>query len=174
MRVRRRGRSEDQSNCALRTWPPHNAWRLIRKGNVTRTYFCPDWELNSQAMRWTGIMDWRLQLTQPGVDWRPIIGTARMRFILTAFLALLGLLLEFGPAMAADDAPVQGPMLRIEAGMHTGIIMRVDLSADGKLMVTGSSDKTVRLWSLPDGKLLRTLRVPISPDNGGKVNAVAI
>lgn len=119
-------------------------------------------------------MDRRLQLTQPRVDWRPIIGTARMRFILTAFLAMLGLLLEFAPAMAADDAPVQGPMLRIEAGMHTGIIMRVDLSADGKLMVTGSSDKTVRLWSLPDGKLLRTLRVPISPDNGGKVNAVAI
>src|SRR5262245_11772502 len=105
-------------------------------------------------MRGSGIMDWRLQLTQPGVDWRPIIETARMQFIVTAFLAMLGILVGFGPATAADDAPVQGPMLRIEAGMHTGIIMRVDLSADGKLMVTGSSDKTVRLWSLPDGKLL--------------------
>ena len=95
-----------------------------------------------------------------------------MQIIVTAFLAMLGLLAEFTPALAADDAPVQGPMLRIEAGMHTGVVMRIDLSADGKLMVTGASDKTVRLWSLPDGKLLRTLRVPISPDNGGKVHAV--
>ncbi|MFO0994152.1 MAG: caspase family protein [Hyphomicrobiales bacterium] len=97
-----------------------------------------------------------------------------MQLIVALFLVMLGLLAEFAPAMAADDVPVQGPMLRIEAGMHTGVVMRVDLSADGKLMVTGSSDKTIRLWSLPDGKLLRTLRVPISPDNGGKVNAVAI
>ncbi|MBL8907133.1 MAG: hypothetical protein JNM20_10695, partial [Rhizobiales bacterium] len=125
-------------------------------------------------MSWTGTMNWRLQLTRPGVNWRPIIETARMQFIVTAFLALLGLLVEFAPARAADDAPVQEPMLRIEAGMHTAVVMRVDLSADGKLMVTGSSDKTVRLWSLPDGRLLRTLRVPISPGNGGKVHAVAV
>ena len=97
-----------------------------------------------------------------------------MQFTVAVFLAMLGLLVELAPAAAADDVPVQGPMLRIEAAMHTGVVMRVDLSADGKLMVTGSSDKTVRLWSLPDGKLLRTLRVPISPDNGGKVHAVAI
>ncbi|MBL8893526.1 MAG: WD40 repeat domain-containing protein, partial [Rhizobiales bacterium] len=97
-----------------------------------------------------------------------------MQLLVAVLLTMLGLLAELAPAMAADEGPVQGPMLRIEAGMHTGVVMRVDLSADGKLMVTGSSDKTVRLWSLPDGKLLRTLRVPISPDNGGKVHAVAI
>ena len=41
-------------------------------------------------------------------------------------------------------------------------------------MATGSDDKTVRLWSLPDGKLMRTLRPPIGPGNGGKVYAVAL
>jgi WD40 repeat protein len=97
-----------------------------------------------------------------------------MQIIVAAFLFMLGLLAEVAPAAAADETPVQGPMMRIEAGMHTAVVMRIDLSADGKLLVTGSSDKTVRLWSLPDGTLLRTLRVPISPDNGGKVYAAAI
>ena len=65
-------------------------------------------------------------------------------------------------------------VLRIEAGMHTATIRRISLSADGRLLATGSDDKTVRLWSLPDGKLLRTLRPPIGPGNDGKVYAVAL
>src|SRR5262245_4055418 len=41
-------------------------------------------------------------------------------------------------------------------------------------MATGSHDKTVRLWRLPEGKLLRTLRRPIGPGNDGHVYAVAM
>jgi len=46
-------------------------------------------------------------------------------------------------------------------------------------MVTGSDDKTARLWALPNGgrgspELLRTLRVPIGQGDGGKVYAVAM
>ena len=37
--------------------------------------------------------------------------------------------------------------------MHTATIRRISLTADGRLMATASDDKTVRLWSLPDGKL---------------------
>ena len=58
--------------------------------------------------------------------------------------------------------------------MHTATIKRISLTADGRMMATGSDDKTVRLWSLPDGKLLRTLRPPIGPGNDGKVYAVAL
>ncbi len=64
--------------------------------------------------------------------------------------------------------------LRIESGMHTAPIRRISLTADGRLMATGSHDKTVRLWSLPDGKLIRTLRPPIGPGNDGKVYAVVL
>ena len=39
---------------------------------------------------------------------------------------------------------------------------------------TGSDDKTVRVWSLPDGRLLRTLRVPIGPGDAGKIYATAV
>ena len=46
-------------------------------------------------------------------------------------------------------------------------------------MVTGSLDKTARLWALPEGpngtpNLLRTLRVPIDGGNGGRIDAVAL
>ena len=69
--------------------------------------------------------------------------------------------------------------LRIEPGMHTAMIRRIDVNAAGTLMVTGSEDKTARLWVLPEGgrgeaRLLRTLRVPIGEGHDGKVYAVAL
>jgi hypothetical protein len=83
------------------------------------------------------------------------------------------------PRPSATAAPIQLPkaedvFLRIEAGMHTAKIWRISLTADGRLMATASDDKTVRLWSLPDGKLVRTLRPPIGPGNDGMVYAVAL
>ena len=48
------------------------------------------------------------------------------------------------------------------------------MDAAGRLAVTGSDDKTVRVWSLTDGKLLRTIRMPAGPGNIGKIYAVAM
>jgi WD40 repeat protein len=96
-----------------------------------------------------------------------------MRQIWTAFVALAALALMLsGFARAAELS--SEPMLRIEAGMHTAPIKKFSLSADGTLMVTGAADKAVRIWSLPDGRLLRTLRVTIDAADGGKVFAVAL
>jgi WD40 repeat protein len=41
-------------------------------------------------------------------------------------------------------------------------------------LATASSDKTVRLWRLPEGRLVRTLRPPIGPGHDGAINAVAL
>ena len=79
-----------------------------------------------------------------------------------------------GTLAALDRCPLMDPMLRIEAGRHAAILRSLDLSADQSRLVTGSEDKTVRLWHLPDGKLERVLRVPVGGGNEGKVNAVAI
>ncbi|MBD2182353.1 WD40 repeat domain-containing protein [Planktothrix sp. FACHB-1375] len=54
---------------------------------------------------------------------------------------------------------------------HKGSVLSVDISPDNQLIVTGSNDKTVKIWKL-DGTLLQTLkhtatvhRVAFSPDS---------
>jgi WD40 repeat protein len=75
---------------------------------------------------------------------------------------------------AQKSCPDQDPVLRIETGMHIATIKRISADAQCRILATGSEDKTVRLWSMPDGQLLRTLRLPIGPGNAGKVYAAAI
>ena len=58
--------------------------------------------------------------------------------------------------------------------MHTAVIRRIGVDASCHRIATGSDDKTVRLWSLPDGRLERTIRLPIGLGNDGKLNAVAL
>jgi WD40 repeat protein len=74
----------------------------------------------------------------------------------------------------APDLPSQEPQLRIDPGMHTAPIRRIGVNQGCALLATGSEDKTVRLWRLPEGRLLTTLRPPIGPGNDGKVYAVAM
>ena len=75
---------------------------------------------------------------------------------------------------AIKACPSQDPILRIETGMHVGPIRQIGVDRACRIAVTGSDDKTVRVWSLPEGRLLRTLRVPIGPDNDGKIHATAV
>lgn len=87
----------------------------------------------------------------------------------------LGVLLSW---LATDAAFAQTgqpqPELRVEAGMHTAAIRHVAVSADGKRMVSASYDKTIRIWSIPDGKLQNVFRVPIGPGFEGSIFAVAL
>ncbi len=92
---------------------------------------------------------------------------------MTWFVRLLAFLLIGSATASAEDLPKE-PQLRVDGGMHTASVRRLDVSADGKILVTGSEDKTVRVWSLPDGRLLRTLRMPVAPGDVGKVFAVAL
>src|SRR5262245_37817908 len=64
-------------------------------------------------------------------------------------------------------------VLTLDPGMHTAIINRADVDAAGTTVVTGSDDKTVRIWSARTGELLHTIRVAQGPGNVGKVFAVA-
>ena len=97
-----------------------------------------------------------------------------MRIMAAIFFGML-----LAGAARGEDMPDQRPALRIEAGMHTAQIKRIGVDAACSLMVTGSDDKTARLWALPENgrgspTLLRTLRVPIGEGDEGKVYAVAL
>jgi hypothetical protein len=85
---------------------------------------------------------------------------------------------NFAPALAQDQnvAPdlYDRPVLAIDPGMHTNAILGQAVDREGKYAVTGSSDGTVRIWSVADGELLRTIWIPAGPDKVGAIYAAAI
>jgi WD40 repeat protein len=89
--------------------------------------------------------------------------------------ALLPALLFVVFAITAARAQLyEQPVLVIDPGRHTAPIRDVGVDAAGRIAVTGSWDKTLRVWSLTDGELLRTIRIPAGPGNIGKIYAVAV
>lgn len=86
----------------------------------------------------------------------------------------LSLWLSGQPTSARAAEPPTTPFLRIQAGMHTAMINRISTDAGGRVALTCSSDKTARLWSLPEGRLLRTFRPPLSQGNEGRLDSCAL
>ena len=84
--------------------------------------------------------------------------------------------LAAGPATPPVPAggPPTDPLLGLDTGMHTAEIWRIGIDAANRYLVTGSEDKTVRVWELASGRLLRTLRPPIGVGNEGKIFRVAL
>lgn len=104
------------------------------------------------------------------------------QFGLTALCASLavGVIDARGQADNSTGLPLS-PMLRVDPGMHIASISRMSADSRCSLIVTGSTDKTVRLWRLPAEQsdseqkpsLVRTLRIPIGNGSEGQVYSVA-
>lgn len=73
-----------------------------------------------------------------------------------------------------EKQPPTAPILRIETGMHTTKLSRIGVDAQERILVTGSDDKTVRVWDIATGELKKILRVPIGDVDEGKIYAVAV
>ncbi len=76
--------------------------------------------------------------------------------------------------IAQAQTPARTPYLRIEGGTHTAAINQISVDADNRYVVTGSHDKTVRVWDLATGGLVRTLRPPIGAGDEGAIFSAAI
>jgi WD40 repeat protein len=141
------------------TSPKHNLARCVCAALLVGVvaWMGPALAINLDSMSPTDIRALQQRLTDAKCYSGPIDGTAS-----AAVTAALG------------ACPVMDPVLSIDTGMHTTKISRVGVDRDCKLLATASDDKTARLWSLPEGRLLRVLRVPIGPGNGGKLYSVAV
>ena len=104
------------------------------------------------------------------VHWSSRLAAPRRAAVLLLALLFLGA----QAAAPAPGEPPREPVLRIEAGGHVAPIARLAVDASGRLLATVSEDKTLRLWSLPDGTATAVLRPPIGPDQEGGLYAVAM
>lgn len=69
------------------------------------------------------------------------------------------------PTATAQAGPVASVSVRVETGEHAGAVEVIATSDGGRLLATGGTDRTVRLWRAEDLSPLRTWR-PAVPVRG--------
>ena len=66
--------------------------------------------------------------------------------------ALACLATAFAPVAGQSNQPSREPILRIDTGTHNAKISRIGVDAENRFVVTGSEDKTIRVWELQTGR----------------------
>lgn len=73
-----------------------------------------------------------------------------------------------------NDKNIEKPILIIDPEAHTDTIRGLACDAEGKWAITGSDDKTIRIWLLTNNSLYSTIRIQSGLGNIGRIYAVAI
>lgn len=94
----------------------------------------------------------------------------RLRVVSSLLASLWLAIAGITPSVAAD--PPDEPVLRIDIGEHSSATLGLAVSPDGKRVATASTDRTVRLWSLPALEPERSFHLPVGPGIEGAAFAV--
>lgn len=90
-------------------------------------------------------------------------------------LLLVGLIVCLHVVTAqADSEFTTDPILRLKTDQHTAPVARISIDRQQRFLVSGSYDKTVRVYDIETGQLLQTLRIPIDDGYVGRIHAVTI
>jgi len=87
---------------------------------------------------------------------------------------LLCLIVSVAATGEQPKAPIELPVLVLDAGGHSSTVRNAVFTADGKYVVTAGYDKTIRVWDLVTGETIRVLRLPVGPAGEGSIHALAL
>jgi WD40 repeat protein len=96
-----------------------------------------------------------------------------MKRISYLLAAVFSLALFFGSNLQAAEPPKE-PILQLETQTHSARVSKIAVDKNGRILASASYDKTVRIWDLKTGKLLKILRPPINERQDGELYALAI
>lgn len=103
----------------------------------------------------------------------PAQAGSRREFIANSLLAGTAIPVALGIISGCEeDVSPRAEYKSIRYMMHSGPVLSVAISPGGKTLASSSRDETIKLWSIPDGQLLETLKghnpdvnsVQFSPD----------
>ena len=89
-------------------------------------------------------------------------------------LALALTIIAIASVAQSRRAPAVDPIVRVDTPMHQSLIRRLAVDERRKRLITAGDDKTIRIWQLPDARLVQTLRVPIDAGHEGQLFALAV
>jgi WD40 repeat protein len=85
------------------------------------------------------------------------------------------LVLGQGACLSGLAHNTREPILRLDVGTHNAGVWGIALDPSNRILVTGSEDKTVRVWNISSrGELLRVLRPPVGEGEEGHIFTVAL
>jgi len=89
-----------------------------------------------------------------------------MRKLVSVVVALTLL----APALDQPKPAVELPHLVLDPGGHTSTVRTALFTADGKHVITGGYDKSIRIWDMVTGEVVRVFHLPVGePDREGRL-----